>query len=240
MKLYDDVILDLENLLKNFQGQELEIKETLWPDSGKKNMVLRTDMAFELGGNESQLPALGGTAVTSNPDFIKKDEIILYGVDLQNIDEELPYARLALCRVEEDSMGEGEKLYKAIKNLEYVRYHVNPEGFMTRVSSLQNRESVRVSKEAIKKHISFSDVGSLMLNSLHKDPKVLNARVIFINLKDFPYEKLSSLIKRSDSITKTIDHIMSSSLMDCNTCSLQKICDEVEGMKELHFKKNHS
>ena len=115
---------------------------------------------------------------------------------------------------------------------------MNPQGFMTRVSSIQNRESVRVSKEAIKNGISFSDVGNLMLKSLHKDPKVLAAKVIFITLKDFPYEELRQSVKKADDITKTIDHIASNALMDCGSCGLQKICDEVEGMKELHFGKS--
>ena len=237
MKLYDDVILAWNELLKKYSDQArfFENSSSQWQDIGKKNMVLRSEMAYELGGNESQLFAIGGTAITSNEDFVKQDEIVLYGKDLTEISSELPYARLTICRVTSDSMGEGEKLYKAIKNIEYCRYHVNPEGFMTRVSSLQNRESVRVSKEAIQKGISFSDVGSLSLKSLHKDEKVIAAKIIFINLPDFPYTELEELVKKADDITKTIDHIASNALMDCNTCGLQKICDEVEGMKELHF-----
>mgnify|MGYP002868496668 CR=1 FL=1 len=246
MKLYDNVISSWQNLLDEFAG-EGEAKKNLqkkilslesnWTDSGKKNMVLRSEMAYELGGSENQFYALGGTAVTSNEIFVPEDQILLYGKDLAEITEEGSYARISICRVQEDSMGEGESLYKAIKNLEYVRYHVNPEGFMSRVSSLQGRESVRVSKEAIKKGISFSDVGSLMIKNFHKDPKVIAAKVIFITASDFPYAALENEIKKADDITKAIDHIMSSSLMDCGTCGLQKICDEVEGMRELHFEK---
>ena len=37
------------------------------------------------------------------------------------------------------------------------------------------------------------------------------------------------------NLTKAIDHIFKNVIMDCQACSLQEICDEVEGMRELHF-----
>ncbi|MCR4790231.1 MAG: hypothetical protein K5839_04055 [Treponemataceae bacterium] len=239
MQLYDDVINDWNKLFQEYSSSTKELKiGSQWPDVGKHNMILRSDMAYELGGSEKPLPAIGGTALTSNEEFVPQDQILLIGPDLTEITEDLPFARISCCRVDSESMGEGNILYKAVKNIDYCRYHVSPEGFMMRVSSLQNRESVRVSKTAIKNKISFSDAGSLMINSYHKDPKVIAAKVVYITLKDFNFAELEKLVKQTDMITKTIDHIMSSALMDCGTCGLQKICDEVEGMRELHFKHN--
>ena len=38
-------------------------------------------------------------------------------------------------------------------------------------------------------------------------------------------------------ITKTLSKILEGMSTDCHTCSLKEICDEVEGLKELHFGK---
>ena len=41
--------------------------------------------------------------------------------------------------------------------------------------------------------------------------------------------------KKADAITNTLTHIMEGLPTDCTVCQLKDICDEVEGMKELHF-----
>ena len=39
-------------------------------------------------------------------------------------------------------------------------------------------------------------------------------------------------------ITLTLSKILEGMPTDCNSCNLKPICDEVEGMKELHFGQN--
>ena len=41
--------------------------------------------------------------------------------------------------------------------------------------------------------------------------------------------------KKANDITNTLTHILEGLPTDCSVCSLKGICDEVEGMKELHF-----
>jgi hypothetical protein len=43
-----------------------------------------------------------------------------------------------------------------------------------------------------------------------------------------------------DKITLTLNHIMDGLATDCSVCSFKQVCDEVEGMKELHFKKGEA
>ncbi len=236
MKLYDEIITHWGSLVEESPSRALQVtQDKVWEDVGKNNMVLRSDMAYELGGSVSSIPALGGTAVTEDESLVPEDEIILIGPDLPDIEGDVPYARLAIARVAGDKMGEGNTLYNAIRKIEYVRYHVNPEGFMMRVSSMRERESVRVSKDAIAKGLNFEKVGNVMLQAFHENFKVEAVKLIFITDPEFPFEELESDIRKAEKITKTIDHIMKNVTMDCGTCSLQEICDEVEGMKELHF-----
>ena len=74
-----------------------------------------------------------------------------------------------------------------------------------------------------------------MLEAFHSNPKIEAVKLVFITDPDFNYAALEKEIKLSEGITKTIDHILKNATMDCGSCSLQEICDEVEGLKELHF-----
>lgn len=234
MKLYDETIKEWLKILDSLQGRELDVKKGEdWKDIGNANMILRSDMAYELGGNH--LPALSGMTLTADTSLVPRDEVLLYGKDLGEIHEDTPYARLAVLRVKEDSMGEGNALYQAIRKMEYTKYHLNPEGFMMRISAASQREMVRVGKTALEKGLGFEQVGKLFLQSYHKNPQVEAVKLVFITLSDFPYEELEIYIKKAEEITKAIDHILKNLSMDCNVCSLKQICDEVEGMKELHF-----
>lgn len=234
MKLYDETIKEWLKILDSLQGRELDVKKGEdWKDIGNANMILRSDMAYELGGNH--LPALSGMTLTADTALVPRDEVLLYGKDLGEIHEDTPYARLAVLRVKEDSMGEGNALYQAIRKIECTKYHLNPEGFMMRISAASQREMVRIGKTALEKGLGFEQVGKLFLQSYHKNPQVKAVKLVFITLSDFPYEKLEVQIKKAEEITKAIDHILKNLSMECNVCSLKEICDEVEGMKELHF-----
>lgn len=154
MKLYDETIRKVRALLSS-EKQQLLHDATAWPSVSDRSMLLRSDMAYELGGGS--LPALGVTLVTASKDLVPGDGVFLTGTDLPEIDADTPFARIALVRVGEDTLGEGKKLYRAIRNLEYTRYHFYPEGFMLRVSSSKRRESVRIGKEALKKRSEFRE-----------------------------------------------------------------------------------
>lgn len=234
MKLYDETIARMQKLLRTEELRLLPKVAKPWPESGKETMILRSEMAFELGSEP--LPALGCTIITANESLVPDDANFLMGKDLPELQKDSPYARISIVRVDEETLGEGEKLYKAIRDLEFTRYHFFPEGFMMRVSSSRGKESVRVGKDAIKKGIDFAQTGSLMIDAFHKDAKVRAVENYYVTLDSFNYKELEQLMKESEDITKTIDHIMKNVLMDCTACSLQKVCDEVEGMRELHFK----
>lgn len=235
MELFDEVIEDINHQINQANTKSLRIRDDItWEDKGNNNMVLRSDMAYELGSTQSGSYAIGGTAYTACDSLVASDEIILIGDDLSDIHADTSYARIAICLVDSEAMGEGNKLYNAIRKIEYTRYHVNPEGFMIRVSSVNDRECVRVSKEAIDRGMDFETVGNLMIDEFKKNSRVLAVKLIFITDPAFDYESLQKTVKKSELITRTIDHILNNANMDCDTCNLSEICDEVEGMRELH------
>lgn len=233
MKLYDEIIEKLQQLVPDRDSKEFEVRDSTWPVA-EREMILRGDMAYELGGGS--LPAIGATIVTADENLIGEDGITLVGSDLREIDEDTPFARIAVVRVDENTIGEGNELYNAIRSLEYTRYHLFPKGFMMRVSASRNRESVRVSRDAVTDGISFAETGNMMISAFHKNPNVKAVHIYYFTKKDFDYKALKSMAEESEEITRAIDHIFKNLIMDCRACNLQEICDEVEGLRELHFK----
>lgn len=235
MKLYDEVIAKSEELFAKTTKVKLPIEGSQWPEVTDQSMILRSDMAYELGGG--LLPAIGNTIITGNADLVSEDSITLIGKDLYDFSCDAPYARIAFVRVDEDTLGQGESLYRAIRNFEYTRYHYYPEGFMLRVSSTKQRECVRVGKKALEQGLNFTITGNRFIEALKKNSSVKAVSLYYITEEGFDYKTLQTYMKESEEITKTIDHIMKNVIMDCKACSLQEICDEVEGLRELHFAK---
>lgn len=249
MKLYDEIIKKWGKLTSLCPTTLLTVNDDLdnyteWNDVGNHQMILRSDMAYELGGSSTSLYALGSTVVTEDESLFtdSKDELILIGNDLNLIKEDTSFARLAIVLIDSANengalKSEGNLLYNAIKKIDYIRYHVNPEGYMMRVSSVYGRESIRVSKEALKMGLSFEKVGNLMLKEFHKNAEIKAVKLYFITNKNFDYKSLEASIKNANEITNAIDHIMKNAMTDCSSCSLQKVCDEVEDLRKLHFEK---
>ena len=141
--------------------------------------------------------------------------------------------------LETEDLGEDkdqEKAFQAIRNLEFVRYHVFPKGYMVRVSSQSNQEQVRISSAALKGGIDFARVGAAYIKKYKEVSQVRKVRVIFITDTEL-VKVLSPNADKVDAITKTLTHILDGLPTDCGHCSMKPVCDEVEGMRELHLGK---
>ena len=163
-----------------------------------------------------------------------RDEVLLYGPDLRDIRGDTDFARIVLLRVgvlDDDN----EKVYRILKDIEFAKYHVYPEGYMVRISPENYREQIRVSKQELKKGVSFRNIGASYIRAYKKDINVLNAKVIFVTGPGFDYTGMKDTAQKANDITNTLTTILEGLPTDCSVCSLKGICDEVEGMKELHF-----
>lgn len=207
-----------------------------WKDSGSSELVLMKDAAYELGGSGKS--AVNFTAVTDDASLVGSDEILLYGPDLKEIKADSTFARIAILGVKEISKDEQEA-FNTIQNMEFVKYHVFPEGYMMRVSPESNREQVRVSKKAIKKGISFKAVGADYIKQYHSNPNITSVKLIFVTDPSVDYAALTERAKKINEVTKTMNKILEGlpEDLDCASCSFKPVCDEVEGLKELHFGK---
>ena len=233
MELYNSLIKETRGLLEKGSPKVWEYSErNCWNDIGSSELVLQKDAAFELGA--AGKGSANYVLFTSNPDLVDKDQVLLYGPDLKDIKGDVDFARIVLLRVgvlDDDD----EEVYRILKDIEFAKYHVYPEGYMVRMSPESYREQVRVSKQAIRRGISFQSIGNSYIKAYKKDANVLNATVIFVTAPGYDYKAMKDSAKKANDITNTLTHILEGLPTDCSVCALKDICDEVEGMKELHF-----
>ena len=233
MELFNSLFRDTEALLEKGSPKVWDYSERdCWIDIGSSELVLQKDAAYELGA--SGRGSANYVLFSSSPELVSRDQILLYGPDLKDIKGDCDFARIVLLRVgvlDDDD----EQVYRILKDIEFAKYHVYPEGYMVRMSPESYREQVRVSKKALKKGIGFQAIGNSYIKAYKKDVNVLNATVIFVTAPGFDYEQMKGIAKKANDVTNTLTHILEGLPTDCSVCSLKDICDEVEGMKELHF-----
>lgn len=233
MELYNSLIKETTALTDVLSPKVWDYApQNCWKDIGSSELVLQKDAAYELGA--SGKGSANYVLFTSSSELVNKDQIIVYGKDLKDIHGDCDFARIVLLRVGVLD-GDDDAVYRILKDIEFAKYHVYPEGYMVRMSPESYREQVRVSKKALAAGISFNSLGCSYIKEYKKDANVLNATVIFITDPAADYAALKNLAKKSTDVTGTLAHIMEGLPTDCSICALKGICDEVEGMKELHF-----
>ena len=233
MDLFNSLIRDTQAMLDKGLPKVWDYSERdCWTDLGSSELVLQKDAAYELGA--SGRGSANYVLFTSNPELVNKDQVLLYGPDLREIKGDCDFARIVILRIgvldDED-----EAVYRTLKDIEFAKYHVYPQGYMVRISPESYREQVRVSKDAIRRGISFKALGMNYIQAYKQDPNVISATVIFLTDPAADYGALKALAKKSADVTGTLTHIFEGLPTDCSVCALKDICDEVEGMKELHF-----
>lgn len=235
--LYDEIIKTELSLVRDMAAQVRSLPFSLdadvWRDDGKNGIVLKPDMQCELGGGN--LAAVGSQVITTDKGLVSEDELLLAGPELSEIEGSWPYARIAWILLDEEAVVREQELYEMVRAIEYVRYGVNPHGYMQRISLTGHREPVRVSRQAVGEGLDFSKAGSLYLQAFHRNPYVKAVKMIFFTARDTDFELLKREAERAELITKALDHVLKDFRMDCASCSLREICDEVEELKELHF-----
>ena len=224
MNFFDDLLKEVKDCLSPLTPK-IFTHSKAWQDTGRNELVLQRDMAYELDGT-------GFNLVTSKS--IGEDSVVLYGKNLNEITENTKFCRISVIQIED--VEDEQKAYNLIRKIEYAKYHYFPKGFMIRTASSSHKEIVRVSKSTLKEGLSFDGVGNILINKYKENSAVKAVRVIYICDDSVDYNRLSKISEKNYDITEALNHIMNNVTFDCKSCNLKPICDEVEGMKELHFK----
>lgn len=262
MKLYDSIIEQLNSELAKYDKNCIAYDDKkCWPETKDFELLLQRDTAFELGGRGCQ--AVNFTCITSNKEIWSKanisqacekqaindrddvepqkkeseiinSEIIVIGHDLSEIAGDRNYARIALVLTSELN---DEELFKEISDIDFVKYHVYPKGYMIRTSSSLSREQVRVGRQALEQGMSFERIGACFISHYLKNSKVLGVKLIFITDDKVNFDSLNHMSGKAIDIKKSVTKIAEGMPTECSACTIKEICNEVEGLRELHFGK---
>ena len=225
MEFFDSLISGALELIQGLSETNYAYEPyKAWRDIGFNQVILQKHSAFELSGT-------GFNLVTSSD---IEEGITVIGSELCDIKKDCRFTRISLVQIDEQESE--QKAYNLIRKIEYVKYHYFPDGYMIRTSSRSHKEAVRVSEDAVKAGISFQSVGNLLIDKYKENPAVKAVKVIFITSEKADHKAFEDMAQKNNAITETLNHIMNSVNFDCDTCNLKPICDEVEGMRELHFK----
>ena len=225
MDFFDNLIDDFKSCVSQYAHKDYPYNSAnRWQDLGQNELVMQRESAYELDG-------IGFNLITSKN---LKDKITVIGDDLGQIGGDRKFARVSVISI--DDVADEQKAYDLIRKIEYVKYHFFPKGYMIRTSSRSHKEVVRLSKSALNRNITFEKIGNLLIDKYKSNPSVKAVHLFFVTEKSVDYKMLEALSTKNHSITQTLNHIMNNVNFDCSSCNLKPICDEVEGMRELHFK----
>lgn len=280
MQLYDAQIGRVRQLTEDLSPKTYGYDERkIWPENEEFEMIFQKDVAFELGGGRAA--SVNITCVTEDPKLFcgeqtsawseeglwkpgadqaktdARDQILVYGPDLQEIKGDVSYARICevLVRSEDESFqvrakqdpeaddgtacdpSDSGRMLKLLQDIDFVKFHVYGKGFMMRTSGQSAREPVRVSKKALLNGITFERVGNTFISHYKKNPSVLAVRISFITVDAFDYGSLAAEAQRAVEIRNSLSKIQKGLPTECSVCDIREICNEVEGLRELHFGK---
>ncbi len=107
-----------------------------WPMLTKDELILRGDMAFELGGDTYE--AVSGLAFTTNKSIVPQSFVKVIGPDIKDIKADCSYARITLIRLSDNRLNASDDaLYRVMRKVDFVRFHIHPKGYMMSIRSSQ-------------------------------------------------------------------------------------------------------
>lgn len=232
IKLFDKDIQSLEDVFKSDKIKTYAYDESkVLPTSEHSELVLLKDCAFELGGSDT--PSACATVVTDILGI--ENRIVVVGKELSEIKKDCAYAKIVIISLKECPDDEQE-IFDLIKSLEYAKYKENVSGFMMRASSFSHREQVRVSKSALKNGLTFEKLGATTIANYLSKGIVRAVTVVFVADAKVDYGRICDFAQKSADILDALNHLLDNVLVDCQHCNLKQICDQVEGMREMHVK----
>lgn len=234
MKIFDEVTEQMLSLLPETVDKSVLFDPSLCAQNGDKNAILfRSDTAYELGGSGKE--SVSSIVFTNMPSG--KDEVLLYGPDLNEINKDIPFAHLTFVSLRQKN--DEELTYEQLKNIGFTVFQLYPKRYHIRISPSASKEQVRVAKAAVysKQPLSFMNIGCSLIEEFKKNDDIEAVRTVFITKEDFNYRALSDLAVKVRKITDAVHSTLQLDELDCASCKMKPICDEVEGLRELHLKK---
>ncbi len=231
MNLFDQELKKAAEALAPYQAEELSIGKP-WPLVGKPSFIMARETVLELGGYPHKSTCLIGA--TTNSELVSSDRIVCYGNPelFQKKSRHISFGMMITLNIQEPETSE---LYESLKGLQYVFYRMHMENIMLRSSMQQLQVNLRFGKAAMKANVSLERIGAALIAAYKENPLVNHVQVAFLMGDELPYQAISSCAEKTTEIILALNTLVDQQELSCGTCSLREICDEVEGLRQMHM-----
>jgi CO dehydrogenase/acetyl-CoA synthase beta subunit len=204
----------------------------MWPGGHGRNIVLKEDMALELGCPEME--SVSCLLWTENLSAVTDGRITLIGPDFQeSVGKSLPFGKVVLLGVEGFTE---DNAYDRHKELDFLRYDLDLKGFMMRAVSQYMREWCRISRESLSQGFSAPVLGSSLMTLFKGMPYVKTFEVIFFTSSTDDVRRLKEITAPAEKIIAAMNKMAAEMDFECGSCDYQDVCDEADGLKGMRDK----
>ena len=201
-----------------------------WPVGGKKNIVLAQDMGIELGNPRQE--SLSLILWADEHAHIHDGRITVIGPDLPDAKgRSLPFAKIVMVAVH--GFDEGNTCDRW-QEMDLLRFDIDLAGYMMRAVSQYQREWSRVSRDALEKGLSFSILGSALMDRMKEKEYIDGVEILFVTESPEAVRELREVANGAMAIIGALNRMNEEIEADCPTCDYRAVCDAVDGLREMH------
>jgi CO dehydrogenase/acetyl-CoA synthase beta subunit len=231
MELFTNTIESVRAFVEDMPRKRSWIADNmmLWPGGHGRNIVLKEDMGLELGSPEME--SVSCLLWTEDHSLIADGRITLIGPDFpQSAGKSLPFGKVVLLGVEGFTH---DNAYDRHKELDFLRYDLDLNGFMMRAVSQYMREWCRISRESLALGFSAPVLGSSLMALFKGAPYVKAFEVIFSTSSTDDVHRLKEITAPAEKIIAAMNKMAAEMDFECGSCDYQDVCDEAEGLKGM-------
>lgn len=244
MNIFDQTIKQIINQISKQKVTKLNEGVSAWNASLTNPFLMERDTYMELGGYPKE--SINIYVPSSNMDKLLegacddskcmlRDGIYLIGDAslLKSKQKHISFGKIILLSVDDIP---DDKWYDFTQKELLTDAKNYMQDIMQRQSPTHYTMNLRIGKKAIRNGFCFDAMGKRVHNTFSQMEYVKDAVVILLAGDNDLYKSLLEQAERIKEITLTLNHIFDGIDMDCGHCDLSVVCNEVEGMRELHKK----
>jgi len=202
-----------------------------WPRT-ERQIILNHETAIELGHPSTE--SLSFLMWTESAGKINDNNITIIGPDLDQINvERIPYGKIVLVKIHDF---DEDNAYQRFEKMDHLKYKSELEGYMLRSVPQDFKEWSRVSKKALKSGFSLKKMGNELIRDLKEIEFVDEVEIIFITSSKEDVRRFKPIAETVGKAIQAMNKMFVDLEYDCEHCGFKDVCNEIEGMKDMHQK----
>lgn len=231
MKLFDTYMERASQLLAPYlntdTAAEVETEGSVWPLADRNPFIMERDTALELGG----YPKESVNLIVSSSSALPAEGIWVCGKTSLTDEHHQSFGKIIFLHTEELA---DDRVYEFQQAVQLTDLRLKLENVMTRSSSRQYQINLRIGRKAAEAGLNLEAMARTMREHFLQISGVKDAAVILLAGESPLYKELLTIAEKVKDVTVALNTMFDGIDMDCGSCSLNEICDEVEGLRKIH------